>query len=90
MSSTAISNYLLEGDIISANNLLGESYRYTGVVSHGHAVGRNLGFATANIPIKDDIIILKDGVYIGYCEFDNKRYKTMINIGSRITFNDIF
>jgi len=47
-----------------------------------------LGFATANIKIKDNLVILKEGVYAGYCIVDGNRYKAIINVGKRITFGD--
>lgn len=88
ISTSFIAQSLLKGDLKTANNFLGESYRYTATVTAGYAVGRNLGFSTANLPIKTNISMLKNGVYAGYCLVDSKRYKAIINIGSRMTFND--
>lgn len=88
ISTTLISKYLLDGEIKKANELLGDNYRYTSIVSHGHAVGRNLGFKTANIDIDDNLLAIKDGVYLGYALFEGKKYKAMINVGQRKTFDD--
>lgn len=88
ISTSSIAKSLYEGDLDTANKFLGESYRYTATVTTGYAVGRSLGFSTANLPIKTNLIMLKSGVYAGYCLLDRKKYKAIINIGSRITFND--
>jgi len=88
ISTTLISKYLLDGDLPKANELLGDNYRYTSTVSHGYAVGRDLGFKTANISINPKLLTIKEGVYLGYALFEGKKYKAMINVGQRKTFDD--
>ena len=88
ISTTLITDLLINGNIEEANKLLGAPYSYTGIVVSGHSVGRNLGFATANISINDKLISPKEGVYAGYCLVDGIKYKAMINLGARITFED--
>lgn len=65
VSSTEIRTALEHGNIAVANELLGRPYCVRGKVVHGKAVGRTIGFPTANIlpdsPLK---IIPKTGVYM--------------------------
>ena len=49
VSSSAIRRALNAGDVATAARLLGRPYTWTGHVVHGHAVGRQLGFPTANL-----------------------------------------
>jgi FAD synthase len=58
---------------------------YEGIVEHGDALGRELGFPTANIPVTDEA--LEDGVWIGLvrCGWDNWR-PAAVSIGRRRTF----
>ncbi|MEO8302619.1 MAG: bifunctional riboflavin kinase/FAD synthetase [Betaproteobacteria bacterium] len=51
-SSTAVRTALAAGDLARANALLGRSFTISGRVAHGAKLGRNLGFPTANIPMK--------------------------------------
>lgn len=86
VSSTLIRKYLIDGDIHLANNFLGRNYSVKGTVVEGSKIGRTIGFPTANI--QETIYLLpKNGVYFGYVTMDNKRYKSMINIGINPTIN---
>ena len=49
VSSSAIRRALEAGDVAKATRLLGRPYTWAGRVVHGHAVGRQLGFPTANL-----------------------------------------
>lgn len=53
-SSSAVRNALAEGRLDYAARLLGRPYSIDGRVVHGDKMGRQLGFATANIRIKHD------------------------------------
>jgi len=52
VSSTAIRNALATGDLATARQLLGRTYRMVGRVSRGQRLGRQLGFPTANIRLQ--------------------------------------
>jgi riboflavin kinase / FMN adenylyltransferase len=52
VSSSGVRRALAAGDMDRAALLLGRSYAMDGQVSHGDKIGRQLGFATANIRIK--------------------------------------
>lgn len=49
VSSTRVRSALFEGDLAEAERLLGRPYRISGRVLRGRALGRELGFPTANI-----------------------------------------
>ena len=53
VSSSEIRRALESGDVQRAAQLLGRSYTWTGRVVHGHEVGRQLGFPTANLVAVD-------------------------------------
>lgn len=49
VSSTRLRKALAEGDLAAAENLLGRRYSICGRIVRGQALGRNLGYPTANI-----------------------------------------
>ncbi|WP_366134469.1 riboflavin kinase [uncultured Citricoccus sp.] len=58
---------------------------FEGIVEHGDAVGRELGFPTANLPIDDHS--LEDGVWVGLVQCREKRWRpATVSIGRRSTF----
>lgn len=52
VSSSGVRRALAEGDMAHAAKLLGRPYMMDGQVVHGQQLGRQLGFATANLRIK--------------------------------------
>jgi riboflavin kinase / FMN adenylyltransferase len=88
VSSTAIRNAILHGQIEEANKLLGYPFFFEGEVVHGDKIGRTLGYPTANLKSNDDEkITLGDGIYAAYTEIDGETYKCMMSIGFRPTVN---
>ncbi len=87
VSSTKIRNLIAEGDIEKASLYLGRNYRLSGIVTKGAGRGAQLGFATANLTIKDESkLIPKRGVYAVSCEINSESYFGLMNIGFRPTF----
>ena len=88
ISSTRIRNALESGDISMANLFLGYRYTLHGKVVEGQKLGRTIGFPTANIESSDiHKLIPGYGVYAVEVKIDGKKYKGMLNIGFRPTFN---
>ncbi|MEE9362449.1 MAG: bifunctional riboflavin kinase/FAD synthetase [Cellulophaga sp.] len=82
ISSTKIRKAIENGDIKTANSYLGYEYMLTGVVKKGKGIGKQIGFATANIHIEEDYkLIPKDGVYTVTSTIDNHIIYGMMNIG---------
>lgn len=52
VSSSAVREALMAGDLEHAERLIGRPYTMSGRVMHGDKLGRTLGFPTANIQIK--------------------------------------
>lgn len=88
ISTSQVSTFLLNGQIEEANAVLGDSYRYSGFVKHGHEIGRTLGFRTANLATDERLVLIRPGVYFGYALVDGKKHKAIVNVGRRPTFAD--
>ncbi len=63
VSSSRIRGLLLAGEIAEANRLLGWSFALSGIVAHGDARGRELGFPTANLIPDEALVCPGHGVY---------------------------
>ena len=94
-SSSAIRDFLKQGQIIRANKSLGRSWEIDGKVLIGDKRGKKLGYPTANLKL-GKYAKLAFGVYVIkgkiYSESRDKWINGIANIGSRPTFsgNDIF
>jgi riboflavin kinase / FMN adenylyltransferase len=65
-SSSHIRQSVAVGDVAAAARALGRPFRVEGVVARGAGRGRDLGFPTANIPVRDGDLVPADGVYAGW------------------------
>lgn len=82
VSSSAIRRALSAGDIAAATAMLGHQYEWSGRVVHGHAVGRTLGFPTANLSaICPEQLLPASGAYAVTVD----GHPAMLNIGTRPT-----
>ncbi len=89
VSSTRVRNFLLQGNLDSANLLLGRPYAITGEVIHGRHLGKEMGYPTANIKVDNKAkLIPMDGIYVCYIDIDNIRHKGMMYIGDIPTINE--
>ncbi len=89
VSSSVVRKAVASGDVGKAAELLERSYSITGIVVHGSAVGRSIGWPTANLQPDPRLLIPATGVYAAFCEFpDGRKYPAMVNIGIRPTFGD--
>ena len=87
ISSSYTRSLILEGEVEKLKTLLVEPFSIKGTVMHGDKRGRTIGFPTANLSIDEDQMIPGNGVYAGFVKFENMKYKAMVNIGIRPTFN---
>ena len=88
ISSTKIRTALLNGEITTANQFLGDNYTLKGTVVHGEKTGRAIGFPTANLRIDEWYkLVPANGVYAVKIKFENVIFDGMLNIGSRPTLN---
>lgn len=88
VSSTAVRNFILNGNLKEAKKLLGRNYQITGTVIKGAGRGRKIvGFSTANIiPVNE--LIPGRGVYAVYVDVDGINYYGVCNIGFNPTFGN--
>lgn len=86
ISSTKIRQLISIGDVDVANNLLGYQFSTRGIVVHGDARGRTIGFPTANLAPIDRTHLPADGVYISDVMVKGKLYRAMTSIGKNVTF----
>lgn len=90
VSSTMVRRAVSAGDIQEARRLMGHPYRIEGTVVHGAAIGRGLGFPTANLQLLDKMLLLPlDGVYEVTARLHGKRYKGVMNIGVKPTVSNV-
>lgn len=86
ISSSQIRAAIAAGDVAAAAQMLGRLHRISGTVEHGQQIGRTIGFPTANLSIPTEIIIPGTGVYAAYAVTgDNRRFRSIVNIGNRPT-----
>ncbi|SMB94118.1 riboflavin kinase / FMN adenylyltransferase [Desulfonispora thiosulfatigenes DSM 11270] len=85
VSSTRIREYLLQGDIDKASQLLSYKPRLSGKVVHGNKLGRSIGFPTANLAWEKGLIIPACGVYAVEIDIGGIRYQGVLNIGYKPT-----
>lgn len=83
ISSSSIRDCLSNGKIKDANKMLGRKYTISGIIVHGNALGRKIGYPTANLEIPNNIVIPKMGVYSSLVKIGNgdKLYKALTFIG---------
>jgi len=88
VSSTKIRNFVKEGAIEKANELLGHPYTLKGIVVKGQQLGATIGFPTANLQIDEATkLIPNEGIYAVFTERNNSLKKGMLYIGNRPTIN---
>lgn len=88
ISSTRIRNSIENGDIETANKMLGRRFSYDFEVVGGDHRGRVLGFPTINQYFPDSFVVPKYGVYASAAFIGGKWYPSMTNIGIRPTIGN--
>jgi riboflavin kinase/FMN adenylyltransferase len=86
ISSSKIRQLIAEGDIKTANEMLGYPFEITGKVVIGEHRGRSLGFPTANIHLEPQYILPAYGVYLVSFIVDGTVLYGVANVGVKPTF----
>lgn len=91
VSSRLVRQYLNEGNVAQAAQLMSRPYGVDALVEHGKAIGRQLGFPTANLAWPQHQLMPKRGVYaVDAVLEDGNQWRGMLNIGQRPTIdNDV-
>ena len=85
ISSTAVRQHVLHGQIDRAAVMLGRPFSILGTVEKGDRVGHELGYPTANLNPHNEIMP-PDGVYAGRVLIAREQFGGVANIGVRPTF----
>ncbi len=88
ISSTRIRMAVEEGDMQTAQALLGRPFSVAGEVIHGSENGRMLGYPTANQALPAGLVAPRFGVYASHLFWQGRRYDAVTNIGVRPTLPD--
>jgi riboflavin kinase/FMN adenylyltransferase len=86
VSSSAVRNALLNGDVDRAQTYLGRPYRLSGTVVVGKRLGHTIGFPTANVEVGQYKFLPKSGVYVASARLsDGRIFRSVVNIGTQPT-----
>lgn len=88
VSSRKIRECLKNGDIQTANIMLGSDYHIDGEVVHGRQLGRTLNFPTINQAFEFNQLVPRKGVYQSVANVNGILYDSITNIGVRPTVDD--
>ncbi len=86
ISSSRIRQFLRQGEVAKAREMLGRSYSLSGAVVEGEKRGRAIGFPTANLSVWDEQLIPANGVYATLANLGEETCMAAANIGQRPTF----
>jgi len=87
--SSAIREYIKQGEIYKANLLLGREYSVEGRVIKGQGIGSRELVPTLNLDIKS-YLLPREGVYATRTRIGNKTYGSVTFIGNRVSTDDNF
>ena len=89
VSSTRVRALLETGRVAEAARLLGRRYDLGGRVVRGDAVGRTLGYPTANLRLHEEKLVPGDGVYVARTRIGGASAwrPAAVSIGVRPTFD---
>lgn len=88
ISSSSVRDAITSGNLGKAANLLGRNFQVEGKITEGLAIGRTLGFPTANLDIDSIQLLPANGIYATWARFDDQTYMSATSIGHRPTFGN--
>ncbi len=88
IGSREIRKCIERGEVDQARSLLGRPYLLEGRIVPGSARGRALGFPTANMSYRKQLLPLR-GVYATRLWSEGRAFPALTNIGFRPTFEDV-
>jgi riboflavin kinase/FMN adenylyltransferase len=86
VSSTAVRQALISGQVSLARRLLARPFALVGRVGHGTGTGVKFNFPTANLETPNELIP-RGGVYVTLTTIAGRRHRGVTNIGYRPTVN---
>ncbi len=88
VSSTLIRQYIKDGEINKASELLGRRYSFNLPVVEGRHIGRKIGFPTINQRFPEYQLVPAYGVYACLCEIGGVFFKGVADIGVKPTVSE--
>lgn len=89
VSSSIVRKSILDGNVEKAAEMLGAPFSLSGRVVPGKALGRRIGFPTANLQPGADRLIPGPSVYAAFASTEKlKNVPAVVNIGIRPTVSD--
>lgn len=90
VSSSAVRNALINGDVARAQLYLGHPYHLLGKIVTGKQLGRTIGFPTANLEVPEYKFIPRHGVYAASARLvDGRVFRAVVNIGTQPSIGDM-
>ena len=91
MSSSRVRAALGDGDLTTAQQLLGRSYRFSGTVVKGRGLGHTIGWPTANLAVDGRKFLPGLGVYAAWAKVgdQSKRLPAVMNLGPQPTVDPL-
>ena len=87
VSSTRIRRLIAEGRVDEAGALLGHHYFIDGEVVHGAGLGRGLGYPTANLDTRNELLPAL-GIYASIAILDGIQHRAVTSVGVRPTLGE--
>ncbi|MGH7768457.1 MAG: bifunctional riboflavin kinase/FAD synthetase [Candidatus Binatia bacterium] len=85
VSSSRVRTLIESGEVREASKYLGRYHFVTGRVARGHGRGRQLGFPTANVVPRTEVLPL-DGIYASIMQISEQRWPSVTSVGVNPTF----
>jgi riboflavin kinase/FMN adenylyltransferase len=91
MSSSRVRAALGDGDLTTAQQLLGRPYRFSGTVVKGRGLGHTIGWPTANLAVDGRKFLPGLGVYAAWAHVgdQSKRLPAVMNLGPQPTVDPL-
>ena len=87
ISSSCVRGYIRTGNVAAAARCLGRPLRIPGTVEPGAGRGHSIGVPTANLDVWEERACPANGVYAALAGLGDEKYKAVVNIGRRPTFD---
>jgi riboflavin kinase/FMN adenylyltransferase len=85
VSSTRIRAAISRGDLELAHKLLDRLYSISGSVVPGKGIGHEIGYATANLQLQEQVLP-PSGVYAVKARIEDRQFDGILNMGTQPTF----
>ena len=78
---------LKNGEVKEIKKWLGRNFSIMGIVEEGNKIGRQMGFPTVNLSLREDFVDIRKGVYAVNVYYNCRKYLGISNVGNNPSFN---